>query len=155
VSEDDFNIIHENLNGGSRSTTNRLVPYCVFTDPELARVGLNESQARERKIACRVASIPIDVAAWRPWTLSERRGFMKTLVDTQSDRILGFTAFGPAAGELMGTVQVAMLAGLPYTILRDTMFAHPTMTEALKALFLAVPQRLKNDAERANIRVVS
>ena len=145
VSEDDFNIIHENLNGGHRSTADRLVPYCVFIDPELAHVGLNESQARERGVEYRVASVPVD-AAWRPWTLSERRGFMKTLVDAHSDRILGFTAFGPEAGELMGTVQVAMLAGLPYTILRDAMFAHPTMTEGLKALFMAVPQRLENHA---------
>jgi pyruvate/2-oxoglutarate dehydrogenase complex dihydrolipoamide dehydrogenase (E3) component len=147
VSEDDFTIIRENLNGGHRSTRDRLVPYCVFIDPELARVGLNESQARERGIAYRVASVPVD-AAWRPWTLSERRGFMKTLIDAHSDRILGFTGFGPEAGELMGTVQVAMLADLPYTILRDTMFAHPTMTEGLKALFMGVPQRLENHAEK-------
>ena len=73
---------------------------------------------------------------------------MKTLIDADTDRILGFTAFGPEAGELMGTVQVAMLAGLPYTILRDTMFAHPTMTEGLKALFMAVPKRLENHAEQ-------
>jgi len=145
VSEDDFVIIHENLNGGHRSTTNRLVPFCVFIDPELARVGLNESQARERGIAYRVASVPID-SSWRPWTLSERRGFMKTLIDVQSDRILGFTAFGPEAGELMGTVQLAMLAGQPYTVLRDAMFAHPTMTEGLKGLFMAVPQQIQRHA---------
>jgi pyruvate/2-oxoglutarate dehydrogenase complex dihydrolipoamide dehydrogenase (E3) component len=142
VSEDDFNIIHENLNGGHRSTTDRLVPYCVFIDPELARVGLNESEARARGIAYRIATVPID-AAWRPWTLSEKRGFMKTLIDVRSDRILGFTAFGPEAGELMGTVQIAMLAGQPYTVLRDAMFAHPTMTEGLKALFMRVPERLE------------
>src|SRR5262249_910300 len=76
VAEDDFHIIHENLDGGHRSTTGRLVPYCVFIDPELARVGLNESQARERGVAYRLASVPVDAAAWRPWTLSERRGFM-------------------------------------------------------------------------------
>ena len=146
VSEDDFSVIHENLNGGHRSTADRLVPYCVFIDPELALVGLNESQARERGLAYRVASIPVAVAAWRPWTLSERRGFMKTLIDAHSDRILGFTAFGPQAGELMGTVQIAMLAGLPYTVLRDAMFAHPTMTEGLKALFMAVPQHLDDHA---------
>ena len=146
VSEDDFEIIRQNLSGGCRTTADRLVPYCVFIDPELARVGLNESQARERNVAYQVASVPVD-AAWRPWTLSERRGFMKTLIDAHSDRILGFTAFGPEAGELMGTVQLAMLAGLPYTILRDSMFAHPTMTEGLKALFMAIPQRLENNAE--------
>jgi pyruvate/2-oxoglutarate dehydrogenase complex dihydrolipoamide dehydrogenase (E3) component len=147
VSEDDFGIIHENLNGGHRSTTDRLVPYCVFIDPELARVGLNESQARQKAIDYRVATVPVD-AGWRPWTISERRGFMKTLIDADTDRILGFTGFGPEAGELMGTVQLAMLAGLPYTTLRDAMFAHPTMTEGLKALFMSVPQRLGNRAER-------
>jgi pyruvate/2-oxoglutarate dehydrogenase complex dihydrolipoamide dehydrogenase (E3) component len=147
VSEDDASIILENLNGGHRGTRDRLVPYCVFIDPELSRVGLNETQAREKGLAYRVASVPFD-AAWRAWTISERRGFMKTLIDAHTDRILGFTAFGPEAGELMGTVQVAMLAGLPYTILRDTMFAHPTMTEGLKALFMAVPQRLESHAEQ-------
>jgi len=147
VSEDDAGIILENLKGGRRSTTDRLVPYCVFIDPELARVGVNESQAREKGVAYRVASVPFD-SAWRAWTISERRGFMKTLIDAHSDRILGFTAFGPEAGELMGTVQLAMLAGLPYTMLRDAIFAHPTMTEGLKALFMGVPQRLENHAEQ-------
>ncbi len=147
VSENDADIIHENLNGGNHTTKDRLVPYCVFIDPELARVGLNEAQARERGMAYRVASVPFD-SAWRTWTISEKRGFMKTLIDAQSDRILGFTAFGAEAGELMGTVQLAMLAGVPYTLLRDTMFAHPTMTEGLKALFMAVPQRLEDHAEQ-------
>ncbi len=147
VSEDDFAIIHENLNGGRRSTRDRLVPSCVFIDPELARVGLNESQARERGLAYRVASVPV-ISDWRPWTISEKRGFMKALIDARSDRILGFTAFGPEAGELMGTVQLAMLAGLPYTTLRDAMFAHPTMTEGLRVLFMSVPERLENHAEQ-------
>src|SRR5580658_6666547 len=150
VSEDDFDIIHKNLNGGSRTTTDRLVPYCVFIDPELARVGLNESQARENGVAYRVASVPVAAAAWRPWTLSEKRGFMKTLVDAHSDRILGFMAFGPEAGELMGTVQLAMLTGQPYTILRDAMFAHPTMAEGLKALLTAVPERMDNQIARTS-----
>ena len=145
VSEDDFFIIHENLTGGHRSTADRLVPFCVFIDPELARVGLNETQAQQRGIAYRVASVPV-AAAWRPWTISEKRGFMKTLIDAQSDRILGLTGFGPEAGELMSTVQVAMLAGVPYTVLRDAMFAHPTMTESLKGLFMSVPQRREHFA---------
>ncbi len=147
VSEDDFAIVHENLNGGQRSTKDRLVPSCVFIDPELARVGLNESQARERGVAYRVVSVPV-ASGWRPWTISEKRGFLKTLIDTHSDRILGFTAFGPEAGELMGTVQLAMLAGAPYTMLRDAMFAHPTMTEGLKSLFMAVPKLPEKDAEQ-------
>ena len=147
VSEDDFAIIHENLNGGHRTTRDRLVPYCVFIDPELARVGLNESQAREKGIAYRLATVPV-TSGWRPWTISEKRGFMKALIDAHSDRILGFTGFGPEAGELMGTVQLAMVAGQPYTLLRDCMFAHPTMTEGLKALFMAVQQRLENHVEQ-------
>ena len=140
VAEDDATIILANLNGGRRTTADRLVPSCVFIDPELARVGLNESQAKARGVAYRVASAPFDLS-WRAWAISERRGFMKTLIDTHSDRIIGFTAFGAEAGELMSTVQLAMLAGLPCTSLRDAMFAHPTMTEGLKALFMRVPQR--------------
>jgi pyruvate/2-oxoglutarate dehydrogenase complex dihydrolipoamide dehydrogenase (E3) component len=139
VSEDDAVVVLENLNGGHRSTVNRLVPSCAFIDPELAQIGLTETQAREKGIAFRVVSVPFD-AAWRAWTISERRGLMKALIDAHSDRILGFTAFGADAGELMSTVQLAMLAGLPYTALRDAMFAHPTMTEGLKALFMSVPQ---------------
>jgi pyruvate/2-oxoglutarate dehydrogenase complex dihydrolipoamide dehydrogenase (E3) component len=146
VSEDDFSVIHENLSGGRRSTANRLVPYCAFIDPELARVGLNELEARQKGIAYRVASVPMG-SAWRAWTISEKRGFMKTLIDAQTDRILGFTGFGAEAGELMGTVQLAMLGGVPYTVLRDAMFAHPTMTEGLKALFMGVPQRQEDRAE--------
>ena len=147
VSEDDFAIVRENLNGGHRSTKDRLVPYCVFIDPELAHVGLNESQAREKGVAYRLASVPVD-SGWRPWTISEKRGFMKTLIDEESDRVLGFTAFGPEAGELMGTVQLAMLAKLPYTTLRDAVFAHPTMTEGLKALFMSVPERREDRARQ-------
>jgi pyruvate/2-oxoglutarate dehydrogenase complex dihydrolipoamide dehydrogenase (E3) component len=146
VSEDDFNIIIENLHGGHRTTRGRLIPYCVFTDPPLARVGIDEAQARKNNVAYRAASLPMD-AVWRPWTLSEKRGFMKTIVDANSDRILGFTAFGPEAGELMGTVQSAMLAGQPYTLLRDAIFAHPTMTEGLKSLFAGVPERAGHRVE--------
>jgi pyruvate/2-oxoglutarate dehydrogenase complex dihydrolipoamide dehydrogenase (E3) component len=147
VSEDDFNIIHANLNGGRRSTRERLVPYCIFTDPPLARVGLNEAQAREKRIEYRVTTLPMD-AIWRAWTLSERRGFIKALVDAHSDRILGFTAFGPEAGELMGIVQAAMLGGTPYPVLRDAVFAHPTMAEGLKYLFASVPQPVRLGTER-------
>jgi pyruvate/2-oxoglutarate dehydrogenase complex dihydrolipoamide dehydrogenase (E3) component len=138
VSYDDFRIVHENLNGGDRSTKGRLVPYCVFTDPPLARVGLSESEARAGNIAYRIASLPM-AEVLRTRTLTEPRGFMKALIDTDNDRILGFTAFGPEAGEIMGTVQVAMLTGQPYTVLRDAVFTHPTMTEGLNFLFANVP----------------
>jgi pyruvate/2-oxoglutarate dehydrogenase complex dihydrolipoamide dehydrogenase (E3) component len=147
VSENDFHIVHANLNGGNRSTSGRLIPYCVFIDPPIGRVGLTEWEAREAKIDYRVASLPMD-AVWRPWTLSEKRGFMKVIVDAKSDRILGFAAFGPEAGELMGTVQAAMLAGQPYTLLRDAIFAHPTMTEGLSSLFANVPQRVIGKSEQ-------
>jgi pyruvate/2-oxoglutarate dehydrogenase complex dihydrolipoamide dehydrogenase (E3) component len=138
VSFDDFRIIHENLNGGNRSTRNRLVPYCLFLDPPLARVGLSESEAQSTNVAYRVASLPM-AEVLRTRTLSEPRGFMKALIDKRNDRILGFAAFGPEAGELMGTVQVTMLAGQPYTILRDAVFTHPTMSEGFNFLFSNVP----------------
>jgi pyruvate/2-oxoglutarate dehydrogenase complex dihydrolipoamide dehydrogenase (E3) component len=147
VSEDDFSIINENLHGGHRCTRDRLIPYCVFVDPPLARVGIDEGTAHKNNIGYRVASLPME-AVWRPWTLSETRGFMKTIVDAHSDRILGFTAFGPEAGELMGTVQAAMLAGTPYTLLRDAIFAHPTMTEGLKSLFAGLPDRARSEVEK-------
>jgi pyruvate/2-oxoglutarate dehydrogenase complex dihydrolipoamide dehydrogenase (E3) component len=138
VSEDDFRIIRDNLAGGNRTTRDRLIPFCLFTDPELARVGLNETEARRQGVAVRVAKLPIG-AVLRTWTTGENRGFMKALVDTRSDRILGFTMFGAEAGEVMAVVQTAMLAGMPYTGLRDAILAHPTMAEGLGPLFSAVP----------------
>ena len=134
VSEDDFGIVHGNLNGRRRTTRDRLIPHCVFIDPPLARVGLNERQARAANVAYRLATLPM-AAVLRTRTLSEMRGFMKAIIDAHSDRILGFTAFGPEAGELMAAVQVGMLAGQPYTLFRDAVFAHPTMSEGLKSLF--------------------
>jgi pyruvate/2-oxoglutarate dehydrogenase complex dihydrolipoamide dehydrogenase (E3) component len=138
ISENDFHIVHDNILGGNRVTTGRQVPFCIFTDPEFARIGLSETEANERNVAYRLAKIPLD-AILRTRTLSETRGFMKALVDTKSDRILGFSVFGVEAGEIMSTVQVAMIAGLPYTVLRDAIFAHPTMTEGLISLFGNVP----------------
>src|SRR5947207_9512816 len=140
VSENDFHIIHANLNGGNRSTRDRLIPYCLFIDPPLGRIGINESQAWANNISYRVASLPMK-AVFRPQTLSETRGFMKVLIDAHSDRILGFAALGPEAGELMSNVQVAMLAGVPYTLLRDAVFTHPTLTEGLGMLFARVPKQ--------------
>src|SRR5712692_6540370 len=138
VSEDDFRIIRDNLAGGSRTTRDRLIPFCLFTDPPLARVGLNEAEARRRGVAVRVARLPM-VAVLRTRTTGEARGFMKALVDARTDRILGFTMFGPEAGEVMAVVQTAMLAGMPSTGLRDAILAHPTMAEGLGPLFAAVP----------------
>jgi pyruvate/2-oxoglutarate dehydrogenase complex dihydrolipoamide dehydrogenase (E3) component len=134
VSFDDFRIIRDNLAGGNRSTRDRLIPFCLFTDPPLARVGLNESEARRRGVTVRVATLPMS-AVLRTRTIAETRGFMKALVDAQHDRILGFTMLGPEAGEVMAVVQTAMLAGMPSTGLRDAILTHPTMAEGLNALF--------------------
>jgi pyruvate/2-oxoglutarate dehydrogenase complex dihydrolipoamide dehydrogenase (E3) component len=135
---DDFRIVRENLAGRYRVTTGRQVPFCLFTDPELARVGLSETEAKERGIAYRLAKIPMQNVL-RTRTLSETRGFLKALIEQDGDRILGFTALGVEAGEVMAVVQVAMAAGLPYTVLRDMILTHPTMAEGLVALFSAVP----------------
>ena len=138
VAFDDFRIVRDNLAGGNRTTTGRQVPFCVFTDPEFARLGLSETEAQQRGIPYRLAKVPM-AAVLRSRTLSETRGFMKALIDTESDRILGFATLGVGAGEIMAVVQVAMLGGLPYTFLRDAIFTHPTLPEGLIPLFSAVP----------------
>ena len=112
----------------------------MFTDPELARVGLNETEAKKRGIAYRLAKLPM-AAVLRAVTLGETRGFVKVLVDAQSDRILGFTALGVEASEMMAAVQTAMLGGLPYTVLRDAIFTHPTAAEGLVFLLAGVPAK--------------
>jgi pyruvate/2-oxoglutarate dehydrogenase complex dihydrolipoamide dehydrogenase (E3) component len=140
VSYDDFRIIKDNLAGGKRSTRNRLVPYCMFTDPPLARVGLTESEARHQGVTTRVAKLPTN-AVLRTQTTDEKQGFMKALVDGSDDRILGFAMIGADAGEVIAAVQTAMLADLPYTKLRDAILAHPTMAEGLGPLFSIVPPR--------------
>jgi pyruvate/2-oxoglutarate dehydrogenase complex dihydrolipoamide dehydrogenase (E3) component len=140
VSEDDFRIVRDNLAGGKRSTRDRLVPYCLFTDPPLARVGLSEAEARKRGIAVRVAKLPMSNVL-RTRTTGEAEGFMKVLVEASGDRILGFTMIGPEAGEVMAAVQTAILGGLPFTMFRDAILAHPTMAEGLNGLFAGIPAR--------------
>ncbi|HJV79902.1 mercuric reductase [Noviherbaspirillum sp.] len=138
VAFDDFRVVRDNMHGGDRTTRDRLVPYCMFTDPELGRVGLNESAARRAGIAYRVARIPM-AAVLRTRTISATEGFMKALIAADSDRILGFTALGAGAGELIAVVQTAMLAKLPYTALRDAILTHPTIAEGLTVLFANEP----------------
>jgi pyruvate/2-oxoglutarate dehydrogenase complex dihydrolipoamide dehydrogenase (E3) component len=140
VSEDDFRIIRDNLAGGTRSTRGRLVPYCMFTDPPLARIGLTEGDAQRRGVDARLARLQIS-AVLRTQTTGEKQGFMKALVGARHDRILGFTMIGPEAGEVVATVQTAMLAELPYSTLRDAVLAHPTMAEGLGPLLANVPPR--------------
>jgi pyruvate/2-oxoglutarate dehydrogenase complex dihydrolipoamide dehydrogenase (E3) component len=139
VSVDDFRIIKDNLSGGSRSTRDRLVPYCLFTDPQLAHVGLTEREAERQGIAVRVARLPVSTVL-RTHTTDETRGFMKALIGSD-DRILGFTMIGTEAGEVMTAVQTAMLAGLPYQRLRDAVIAHLTMAEGLGPLLANVSPR--------------
>jgi len=134
VSFDDFRVLRDNLAGGHRTTRDRLVPFCVFTDPPLARVGLGEEDAQRRGVEVRVAKLPMS-AVLRTRTIAESRGFMKALVGAHHDRIVGFTMLGPEAGEVMAAVQTAMLGDVPYPVLRDAILTHPTMAEGLNALF--------------------
>src|ERR1700733_2544408 len=142
VSIDDFRVVHANLTGGNRVTTGRQVPYCLFTDPELARIGLSEKEAEAQGIAYRLFKVPMETNL-RARALAETRGFVKALVEAESDRILGFTAFGVGAGEIMATVQIGMIAGLPYTALRDAVLTHPTLVEGLMSLFSSAPSAHK------------
>ena len=137
VSHDDFRIIRDNLAGGKRSTRDRLVPYCMFTDPPLARVGLSEREAQHQGVTARVARLSMS-AVLRAHTTDETQGFMKALV-ASDDRILGFTMIGAEAGEVVAVVQTAMLANLPYPVLRDAVLAHPTMAEGLGPLLSNLP----------------
>ena len=139
IAFDDFRILRDNFSGGNRVTTGRQVPHCLFTDPEFARVGLTEIEAQEKGINYRLAKIPM-ASVLRTRTLSEKRGFLKALVAADSDRILGFTAIGVDAGEIMGAMQIAIIAGLPYTALRDAVLTHPTLLEGLVGLFSSMPQ---------------
>jgi pyruvate/2-oxoglutarate dehydrogenase complex dihydrolipoamide dehydrogenase (E3) component len=146
ISEDDFRIIRDNLAGGNRSTHDRLVPYCMFTDPPLAHVGLSEGEAERQGVITRVARLPMDSVLGAQAT-DQGQGFMKAIVGDGDDRILGFTMIGAAAGEVMAAVQTAMLGGLPYSSLANADFAHPTMAEGLSSLFSSVPPRVAQQTE--------
>jgi len=130
VAFDDFRVVHSQLTGANRTTRNRLIPFCMFTDPELARVGRNESDARRDGLEYRVAKMPM-ANVLRTKAVSEPRGFMKMLIGKDSDEILGFTAFGVEASELIAAVQTAMVGRMPFTMLRDAIFTHPTISEGL------------------------
>jgi pyruvate/2-oxoglutarate dehydrogenase complex dihydrolipoamide dehydrogenase (E3) component len=140
ISEDDFRVVRDNLAGVPHSTRDRLVPYCMFTDPPLARVGLGEEEAKRRGIGARVVRLPMD-SVLRAQATDERQGFMKALVAEDDDRILGFAMIGAEAGEVLAAVHLAMLAGISYSTLADAPFAHPTMAEGLSSLFSQVPHR--------------
>ncbi|MCW3058973.1 MAG: ykgC, partial [Capsulimonas sp.] len=138
ISYDDFRILKANLlDGGRRSVTDRPTPYTVFIDPQLGRVGLSETEAKALGIAYKVAKLPMSSVA-RALETDESRGFMKALVDTDSGQILGAAILGLDGGEVMGALQIAMMGKLPYTALRDGVFAHPTLMESLNNLFLTL-----------------
>jgi pyruvate/2-oxoglutarate dehydrogenase complex dihydrolipoamide dehydrogenase (E3) component len=137
VGFDDFRVVMDHLSGGTRTSRGRLIPYCLFTDPELAHVGLSETEANAQNVPYRIVRLPMALVL-RTRTLSQMRGFVKALIGND-DRILGFTAFGAESSEMMAVVQTAMLGGMPYTALRDAIFTHPTASEGLVSLFAKAP----------------
>jgi pyruvate/2-oxoglutarate dehydrogenase complex dihydrolipoamide dehydrogenase (E3) component len=138
ISYDDFRVLRTNLlQDGDATIKDRMIPYTVFMDPQLGRVGLSEQQARKKGLNIRMANQPMEYVA-RALETDEPRGFMKAVVDADTDQILGCTILGVQGGEVMGLLQVAMMGKLPYTALRDGVFAHPTLTESLNGLFAAV-----------------
>lgn len=138
ISYDDFRVIQQNLSGdGKGSIKGRLVPYTVFIDPQLGRVGLSEKEAREAGHAIRVGKMPMTWVA-RALETDETQGMIKAVVDAKSEKILGFAMLGMQGGEIAGAIQIAMIAGLPYTALRDAPFSHPTLMEALNNLFASL-----------------
>jgi pyruvate/2-oxoglutarate dehydrogenase complex dihydrolipoamide dehydrogenase (E3) component len=140
ISYDDFRIIRTNLlEHGAATTRDRLVPYTVFIDPQLGRIGLSESEARASGRAIRVAKMPMSYVA-RALELDESRGFMKAIVDAESGQILGSAVLGIEGGEIMAMLEIAMMGKLPYTALRDGVFAHPTLAESLNNLFTMFEQ---------------
>lgn len=134
ASFDDYRVLKAGIDGHPRSTRSRTIPYALFIDPELGRIGLNEQEAKAQAVDYRVAKLPM-ASVPRARTNGGTRGFMKALVAPDSGRILGFTMLGSAAGEVTTAVQMAMLGGLPYTALRDAIIAHPLMSEGLNLLF--------------------
>lgn len=138
ISYDDFRIIRANLiEKKTASTAQRQVPYTIFIDPQLGRIGLTEAQARAQGRNIRVAKIPMTRVA-RALEVDETRGFMKAIVDTDSNQILGAAILGIEGGEIMSAIEIAMMGKLPFTALRDGIFAHPTLAESLNNLFSAM-----------------
>lgn len=138
ISYDDFRVLKQNLlNGGSSTIEERFVPYVVFIDPQLGRIGLSEKEASSQGRDFRVAKLPFNRVA-RAIETDETRGVMKALVDSKTDQIIGAAILGVEGGEIMSAIQIAMMGGLPYTTLRDGIFAHPTLVESLNNLFMTL-----------------
>jgi pyruvate/2-oxoglutarate dehydrogenase complex dihydrolipoamide dehydrogenase (E3) component len=140
ISYDDYRIIKTNLlEGGNASTADRLVPYTVYIDPQLGRVGISEEEAATKGRAIRVAKMPMSSVA-RAVEVDETRGLMKVIVDAETSQILGCAILGIEGGELMSMVEIAMLGKLPFTVLREAIFAHPTLAESFNNLFALLDQ---------------
>ena len=138
ISYDDFRIIRSNLiEHKDASTKGRFVPYTVFIDPQLGRVGITETEARQQGRNIRVAKLPMSSVA-RALEVDETRGFMKAIVDADNHQILGAAVLGIEGGEVMSVLETAMMGKLPYTALRDATYAHPTLSESLNNLFMAM-----------------
>lgn len=138
ISYDDFRILRTNiLEQGQATTTDRLVPYTVFLDPQLGRIGITETEARNQGLDIRVAKLPMSRVA-RAIEMGETRGFMKAVVDAETKLILGCAVLGIEAGELMSMFEIAIMGRLPYTALKDGIFAHPTLAESLNNLFISM-----------------
>jgi len=135
ISYDDYRIIQANLlNGGDRTTTDRILPYTIYIDPQLGRVGLTEKEAIAKNCNLKIAKMPMSYVA-RALEINEARGVIKVVVDANNGQILGCAVLGVEGGELMSLLQVAMMGKIHYSILRDAIFAHPTLAESLNNLF--------------------
>ena len=138
ISYDDFRIIRTNLiEGGNASIKGRLLPYTVFMDPQLGRIGLNEVEAREQGLNIKIAKMPMAYVA-RALEVDETRGVMKVIIDADTNQILGGTILGLEGGEMMSVLQMAIMGKLPYTVLRDAVFAHPTLAESFNNIFTGI-----------------
>ena len=138
IAYDDHRIVRDNLlHGGSRTTIDRLIPYTVFIDPQLGRIGMSEAEARKQNRAIGVAAMPMSHVA-RAIEVGETRGKVKAIVDTETDQILGGAILGIEGGEIMAMLEIAMMGKLPYTALREGIFAHPTLAELFNNLFTSV-----------------
>jgi pyruvate/2-oxoglutarate dehydrogenase complex dihydrolipoamide dehydrogenase (E3) component len=138
ISYDDFRILRTNLlEHGSASTRDRLVPHTIFIDPQLGRVGMSENEARKQERNIRVAKLPMNAVA-RALETGETRGFMKAIVDADTQQILGCAILGVEGGEIMTIIQVAMMGKLPYTALKEGIFTHPILAEGLNTLFMTL-----------------
>ena len=141
IAYDDFRILSNNLfEPVKKSTKNRVVPYCVFTDPELGRTGITEKEAIEKKLNYKIARLPMSSVA-RAIESGETAGFMKAIVDADTDEILGASVLGVYGGEISSVLNLAILGKLKYTLLRDGVFAHPTFSESLNNLFATFQEK--------------